>query len=79
MRHILFIILLIIFASCGHEPIKTLMLEELNIGMLLIIHNSDEKSVFKALRAFGTYHLIFDKEGKFKANNEIFKFMKDVF
>jgi hypothetical protein len=53
-------------------------LEKNNTGILFVICNSDEQSVIEALKYNKlTFPFIFDKGGKFKANNEIFKFVKD--
>jgi hypothetical protein len=51
--------------------------EKNGIGVLLIIRNSDERAVIHTLESIGTFHFIFDKGGKFKANNKIFKIAKD--
>jgi hypothetical protein len=51
--------------------------EKNGIGILLIFRNSDERAVIRALRSIGTFHFIFDKGGKFKANNKVFKYAKD--
>jgi hypothetical protein len=52
-------------------------LKDNNTGILLVIHNSDEQAVldlFKTMRI--TFPFIFDKGGKFKANNEVFKYAR---
>jgi hypothetical protein len=51
--------------------------EKNDIGILLIFRNSDERAVIRALRSIGTFHFVFDKGGKFKANNEVFKYATD--
>ncbi|MDR3247114.1 MAG: hypothetical protein LBT50_11880 [Prevotellaceae bacterium] len=53
-------------------------LKKNNTGVLFLIRNSDEQSVIEALKYNKlTFPFIFDKEGKFKAVNEIFKFVRD--
>jgi glutaredoxin len=52
-------------------------LEKNNTGVLFVIRNSDEQSVIEALKSNKlTFPFIFDNGGKFKANNEIFKFAR---
>jgi peroxiredoxin len=51
--------------------------EENGIGILLIFRNSDERAVISTLRSIGTFNFIFDKGGKFKAENNVFKYARD--
>jgi hypothetical protein len=52
-------------------------LKKNNTGVLFIIRNSDEQSVINELKSNRlTFPFIFDKGGKFKASNEIFKFAR---
>jgi hypothetical protein len=52
------------------------MLEENNTGILLIIRNSDEQLISNTLKSIDiSFPFIIDKGGKFKASNEIFKFI----
>jgi hypothetical protein len=51
--------------------------EKNGTGILLIFRNSDEIAVTRALRSIGTFHFIFDKGGAFKADNKVFKYVKD--
>lgn len=51
--------------------------EKNGVGILVIFRNSDEKTVIKALRSIGTFYFVFDKGGKFKADNRVFKYATD--
>jgi hypothetical protein len=52
-------------------------LEENNTGVLFIIRNSDEQLIVNSLKMHQlTVPFIFDKGGKFKASNEVFKYVR---
>ncbi|MDR2407177.1 MAG: hypothetical protein LBE13_03570 [Bacteroidales bacterium] len=51
--------------------------EKNGIGILLAFRNSDEKTVIRALRSIGTFRFFFDKGGKFKAENKVFKYAEN--
>jgi hypothetical protein len=56
---------------------RTKELKDNNTGILLVIHNSDEQAVLDAFKTTGiTLPFIFDKGGKFKASNEVFKYVR---
>jgi hypothetical protein len=53
-------------------------LNDINTGVLLIIHNSDEQAVLRELKTLEIiFPFIFDKGGKFKTSNEVFKYTRD--
>jgi peroxiredoxin len=50
--------------------------EKNGIGILFIFRNPDERVVGRALKLIGTFHFIIDKKGKFKTDNNVFKYVK---
>jgi hypothetical protein len=58
------------------DPLRD-KLEKIDIGILFIFRNSDERVVARALKLIGAFHFVIDKEGKFKANNKFYKYVKD--
>jgi hypothetical protein len=52
-------------------------LKDNNIGLFLVIHNSDEQAVIETFKTMGiAFPFVFDKGGKFKANNEVYKYAR---
>jgi hypothetical protein len=51
--------------------------EKNGIGILLIFRNTDERVVSRAVKLIGTFHFVFDREGKFKEDNKFYKYVKD--
>jgi hypothetical protein len=51
--------------------------EKNGVGILLIFRNTDERTVIRTLKSIGTFHFVFDKKGKFKADNKVFEYVED--
>ncbi|MDR3244885.1 MAG: hypothetical protein LBT50_00450 [Prevotellaceae bacterium] len=54
-------------------------LAKYDAGVLLVFRNPDEEKIIDILKSMEiTFHFMFDKTGKFKAENEIFKSVGNI-